>query len=320
MHSRLSESTSDEYNSMNRAPHTLASCASAEALSRRFEESTGCSLRRVVGDVIAVETPQAVFAVGSFPLGMASSGSDVDLIALVDSKAELLTGEKRIANSARQLQFSSESDWLLAGIFMNTISGILVELQVAITPSIHDVYSRLRTRGPELSETEIRTLARVSSGWLLWETEGYMERNRALLSDPALGVYCCTKHFVSALHEIAKASRAVNSRDPLLALQLGRTAIEKVYLAYFASEGLSYLGSKWLAQLGHAYGAPERIRRHPLLGQGIVLMFPHYSIDPASTTEYLRAVREFTTSMRILIEQKTLFKIALHACPQVHSL
>jgi hypothetical protein len=264
--------------------------------------------------------PMAVFVAGSLPLGMATSGSDVDLIALVDSKATLVKGEEHIANNARRLEFHNQNDSLLAGVFLSMHKGVLVDLQIALTPTIHAIHQRLRDRGPELGETEIRTLGRINTGWLLWETPGYLQRNSAILKDPALDIYCSTTHFVSALHEIAKAHRAVGCHDFTLALQLGRLAAEFAYLAYFASEGMVYLGSKWLAQIGHARDAAQRVSKHPLLEEGIPLLFPPYTPDPRLVTDYLRHIAEFLTAMRNLIEQRTLFRIAYQTCPQIHPL
>lgn len=309
-----------QYSSMDRAPHSLHECRNAEEFCARFEATTGRTVQDVVGQVVASSVPKAVFVVGSLPLGMGASGSDVDLIVLVDSKTALVNGEGHIANNAQQLEFSSESNLLLAGIFLSTNEGVLVDLHVAVTPVIHGIYKRLRRRGPELSETEIRTLGRLNTGWLLWETDGYLERNEAILKDTTLDVYCSTKYFVSALHEIAKAARALDCNDATLALQLGRLSIELAYLAYFASEGIVYLGSKWLAQIGHARGAADRLNRQPLLREGVPLLFPPLTAESAEIVGYLRKASGFMTSMRHLIEQKTLFRIAFSACPQVHPL
>jgi hypothetical protein len=309
-----------EYSTMNRGPHSLHESRNALDLTRRFEATTGRTLREFVDEVVDPSAPKAVFATGSLALGMGSSGSDLDLIVLVDQHSALVKGPGHVANSARQLEFSSASDLLLAGIFMFTEAGIVVEVQVVITPTIHRIYRHLRQRGPDLNEVEIRTLGRLNSGWLLWETPGYVERNAAILQDCALNVYCCTKSFVDALHEIAKARRGLASGDIPVALNQGREAVEAAYLAYFATEGLTYLGSKWPAQVGYARGAQERVCRYPLLGESISLLFPQYVHTAAEANHYLEAVREFLISMRNLIEQKKLYRIALYACPQVHEL
>ncbi len=57
-------------------------------------------------------------------------------------------------------------------------------------PAIENVYNACGVR-PELSESEIMTLGRLSMGWLLSETEGYLERTGVVLENPALDVYCC---------------------------------------------------------------------------------------------------------------------------------
>lgn len=109
-------------------------------------------------------------------------------------------------------------------------------------------------------------------------------------------------------------------QDFTLALQLGRLAVELSYLAYFASEGMPYLGSKWLAQIGHARRAVERLSRAPpSLGRyTFAISYVHSGTSWSASTFASR--RGILTAMRHLIEEKTLFRIAFHACPQVHSL
>jgi hypothetical protein len=316
MSSPHAQESSSRYGVDPGTPHTFHDCHNVDEFRRRFEEATGCPVQHTVDDIVAETAPKALFLVGSIPLGMASSASDIDFIALVDSRNALLNREGSIANNDRQLEFSNETDALLAGMFLLQKAGVYLDVQVAITPEIHRVYSRLRRRGPELSESEIRTLGRLGTGWLLWQSEGYLERNRTVLSDPMLGVYCCTKNFVSALIHRRKALKALDGDDIVLALHLGRSSVELAYLAYFASEGMPYLGAKWPAQVGHAREASERLSRHPLLKQGTPLLFP--SCQPGLTSaHYLRDTGDFLTSMRRLIEQKTLFRIAFEACPQI---
>ena len=312
-----SESIKRLYNSMDRAPHSLYECRTAEEFTLRFEAATGRSVRQVVEQVVASSEPQAVFLAGSLPLGMASQGSDIDLIVLVDSKAALLNKSGEVTNTDQRLVFSNESDILRASEFLTVLNGILVDTVVVVTPSIKQIQGRLRTRGPELSETEIAVLSRLSTAWVLWHSADYLERSGLTLTDPALNVYCCTRYFVSALHLVKKGRRALDFADTPLALHLGRSSVEMAYLAYFASEGLSYLGAKWLAQIGYARGAAERVSRHPLLREGVGLLFPGFPATVSETEGYFRDVGEFLTSMRKLIEQKTLFRIAFNACPQV---
>jgi hypothetical protein len=311
------QATTRQYNSMDRAPHSLHECTTVEEFALRFQASTGRSVGQIIDQIVASSEPRAVFLVGSLPLGMASSGSDVDLIVLVDSKAALLDKSGEITNTGQRLVFSNESDFLRASEFLAVVNGILVDAVVVVTPSIKRIYARLRNKGPELSETEIATLSRLSTGWLLWESEGYLEHNGLTLRDSALDVYCCTRYFVSALHHVMKGRKALDPADVPLALHLGRSAIEMAYLAYFASEGISYLGAKWLVQIGYARGAAERVSRHPLLKEGVGLLFPSFPAALSESERYFKDVAEFVTSMRKLIEQKTLFRIAFNACPQV---
>jgi hypothetical protein len=303
-----------EYTVNERLPHALHECRNVDEFCLRFEDLTACPVSSIANDITPPELPKAIFLVGSLPLGMATSDSDIDMIVLVDSKAALLNQQRSIANSDQHLEFFNEGDSLLAGMFLTMKAGILMDLQVAITPAIHQIQNRLRRRGPELSENEIRILGRLGTGWLLWQSEDYLGRNGVILNDPALGVYCCTRHFVSALLHRRKAVKALDLGDPVLGMMLGRSSVELAYLAYFSSEGYPYLGPKWPALIGHARGASERVNRHPLLKQGIRLLFP---CDAASAAQYLRDVQEFHCSMKALIEQKLMFRIAFRACPQI---
>jgi hypothetical protein len=117
-----------------------------------------------------------------------------------------------------------------------------------------------------------------------------------------------------------KARKAVELKDLPLALHLGRASVESAYLAYLASEGFSYLGMKWPAQVSQARGAQERVSRHPMLGQGLPLLFPTYTLDGADILKYLQAVASWIVCLRKQIEQKVMFRIAFETCPQIHPL
>jgi hypothetical protein len=298
--------------------HVLHQCANEDSFIARFEEATACSVQFVLNQVVSLAAPKALFLTGSIPLGMATSGSDIDFIALVDGKDAIVSDSKAaVTNTAQRLSFSSESDPLRAGLFMTEMNGVMVELAILLTPAVRRIYERLRSRGPDLSDLEIMMLGRLRSGWLLTQSEDYLKRHGINLADPVLDVYCATRYFSYALMYRKKAIKAHELTDVSQALHLGRLSAEMAYLTYFASEGLPYLGAKWLAQLGHAHGAAERVQRNPLLQKGIPLLFPSHQSDPA---EHLQALSQFLTSMRGLIEQKTRFKIAFIACPQIHAL
>jgi hypothetical protein len=306
-----------EYNVLDPAPHTLYECCTAEAFCARFAAATGLPVQQVADDLIGTAVSRAIFCVGSIPLGMGTRGSDVDLIVLVDSKEALSGSTGFAANDSQQASFFNESDALIAATYMRLHAGILVEVQVAIATAIRSVYTRLRRRSPELSENEIRILGRLRTGWLLWETEGYLERNSINSNDRTLPIYCCTRNFVTALTHQRKAAKALELHDVPLALHLGRACVEMAYLAWFASEGYVYLGVKWLAQLGFARGAQERLVRHPLLKQNLHLLFPIFGSTEAEVARYLREAGEFLSAVRVLIEEQILFRIAFKACVQI---
>ena len=317
MSAHTAETLQPSYNVVVPALHALHECQTVEEFIPRFELASGCTVARIADHVVQATAPKAIFLVGSLPLGMGTSGSDVDLIVLVDSRTALVSAEERAANSDQQLEFSNDNDMLLAGISLTLKQGLPVEIQVALAPTIQSVYRRLRRRGPELSEVEIRTLGRLSTGWILWQSEGYLQQHAGDLADPSLAVYCSTRSFVSCLLQRSKAARALERRDIPLALHHGRLSVEDAYLAYFASEGLPHLGSKWLAKIGHAYDAAQRTERDPLLTQGVHLLFPRLTPSVAEAADYLQDAGEFTAAMRHLIERRTRFRIAYAACPQI---
>jgi hypothetical protein len=303
------------------AAHPLHESRSAAQFCADFAQFTGLSIRQVIERTVRPNVPQAVYLTGSIPLGMGTHGSDVDLVVLIDGKESLLDHDAGgRTNTDQHLAFFNESDVLRAGLFLTVMNGVTVEVSVAMAPVIKRVYQRLRSKGPELSELEIMTLGRISTGWLLWQSDDYLQRVGITVPDPALDVYCSTRHFAYSLIYRLKAGRALELADVPQALHLGRLSVEAAYLAYFASEGMSYLGAKWLAQIGHARGANERVQRHPLLLEGVRLLFPSYGIDSFAAAEYLRSVAGFLHALRDLIEQKTLFRIAYRTCPQIYSI
>jgi hypothetical protein len=314
------ELLSQDYSVTEPAPHSLHECTGAEDFCRRFEHATGQSILQVTHQLVEAGAPQAVFLVGSVPLGMATPGSDIDIIVVVDGKTALLARDTLSHTNTRQrLAFLNDSDSLRVGMSLAVINGITVDIAVVVASSVQQIQARLRHKGPELSEVEIMTLGRLATGWLLWQSDGYLLRNALTLTDPALAVHCSTRNFVSALGFRQKGLRALDLGDLPLALHLGRSSVEMAYLAYFASEGLSYLGAKWLAQIGHGRDAAARLSRHPLLQEGVRFLFPAFVSDPVAVRSYLQEASGFLTSMRSLIEQRTRFRIAFMACPLIHT-
>jgi hypothetical protein len=320
MNSQDPGSVTRRFSVMESAPHSLHECRTVDEFNRNFEAATGQPAQQIVAHVVSPTAPRAVFLVGSIPLGMATHGSDIDVIVLVDQRESLLDPSgNSLRNTDQRAAFYSDSDLLRAGEFLTVVNGLTVDVTAVITSGVKRIHARLRTKGPELSESEILTLGRLSTGWLLFESDRYLERSTLTLKDPALDIYCSTKHFVAARAFLSKGSKALDLLDVNLALHLARASVEAGYLAYYASEGLSYLGAKWPAQIGLAHGAEARLQRHPLLRDGIPLLFPAFPSHPKAAAEYLHTVADFLASLRSLIERKILFRIAFMACPQITS-
>src|SRR5579871_862199 len=280
MQADATQRSANEYTVLDPAEHDLHTCRDVEEFNRSFQAHCGCPIAEIADEIVREGSPRAIFLTGSLPLGMATRGSDIDLFVLVDALDCIRDGSELRANSSQLLEFSS-GDALLGGMFVTLKNGILIDLQVIVTPAIRAVYERLRRRGPELSDIEIRTLGRLGTGWLLWQSERYLESRAVTRNNRAFDIYCCTKNFVSALIQCRKAFRALQQDDLPLALQLGRSSVEAAYLAYFASEELPFLGSKWLSQLSTAHGATERVECYPVLRDGVPLLFPPWPSDSA---------------------------------------
>ena len=279
--------------------HSLHECLDAWTFCAQFESRTGCEATRVADDFIEAHAPRAVFLVGSLPIGMATSRSDIDFIVVIDSRAVLVQRESSpYTNSNISLAFSNENDYLVATTFVTLINGVAVEVQFVIAGAVRQLYGRLRNCEPTLNETEIKTLGRLSTGWLLSQSDGYLTRNGICFPDPLLNVHCSGMHLLAAQESWWRASQALEQSDLVLALHLGRHSVEMAYLAYFASEGYTYLGHKWLAQLGHAIGAAARVRQHPLLKQSLHLLFPSRRSGSREVSDYLHAVCTFTRAVR----------------------
>jgi hypothetical protein len=315
-----SNSVHRDYDLGSPGVHSLHECRSADEFNLKFAATVGFTPEQIANMYVVADAPRAIFLVGSIPLGMATSGSDVDFIVMVDGGDSLQADSLRIHNNDQQVAFAGAGDSLVRASFLRMINGVTVEVQVALAPRIRATLKRLRNKGPQLSEREIMTLSRLGTGWLLVQSGDYVQQWEISRADPALDVYCCTRYFVTALNLRQKALRAMEFADVTLVLHLARLSVESCFMAYFASEGLSYLGPRWIAQLGYARGATERLARHPLLSVGIRLLFPRHELSLDEAGDHLQSASAFLTAMRGVITGKMLYRIAFHACPQIYSL
>ena len=92
------------------------------------------------------------------------------------------------------------------------------------------------------------TAQATSSAWTLLRGPSFERHCGALLGGNALEIHAATWYLVGAVQELEDARTAV-ADSPMLALHLGRSCAERCFLAYFASRGFAYLGSKWLRAL-----------------------------------------------------------------------
>ena len=308
----------ERFSIVNPAPHALHECQTAADFSAGFSELTGFDVRHVADHVLNPSAARAIFLVGSIPLGLGTSASDLDFIVLIEHRAQLVgQGVGESINTDQKLSFRNEGDSLLGGDFITVVRGVQIDITVALVPALNAVHARLRSKGPELSENEIRTLSRIATGWCLWQNEGYLQRRGVVTKDSALDVYCATRNLVLAQLYRRKAAKALELGDVTLTSYLGRSSVEHAYLAYLASEGFAFVGPKWVAQIGRPTGALGKVMGPSLLGQSLPLLFPAYGASVSSSRQYLQDVSDFLLAMEALITKKTLFRIAFTACPQL---
>lgn len=311
-------------------PHRLHTCTSADAFPAAFCDETGHSIYDVVARFCGGAVPCGVVLGGSIPLGLGSPASDVDLLILLDPPST--TGNGTAGNGVPALPqqdprtgvvfsatFASDGGTRLAsGEVVAMMGGVEVNGQLLSAVAVGELIRRGVGARVSLTAHEIGLLSRLKTGWTLLRGPSFDRHCGALLSGNALEIHAVTWYLVGAVQELEDARAAV-ADSPMLALHLGRSCAERCVLAYFASRGFAYLGSKWLRALEPDSPA-HRLRA---LADGIPggfaaleLMFP--ARDDAAEA-YLDRVAALVATTRQVIEQDRAFRIAFSLCPQLRS-
>jgi hypothetical protein len=292
----------------------LHECADREQLRAELEKCTGVPVAQLLRDIVAPGTANAIFVVGSIPLGLATGGSDVDLIAVIDDKQRILPSAVHGRNTDVAFSYVNDADALLAGNFLRLHNGIQVDVTVAIWPSVCAVYERLRRPGPELAEQEIRVVSRLQTGWLLAASQPFEGADARLKAERVLDIHCSTRSFVFAVIYREKGIKALAAGQLDVATQYGRQAVEMACASYLASEGLSYLGDKWLAFLRRGSRTIKHSLPQSLRDNAAALLFPELKEESRRVESYHARVTGFLTEMRNVIVAKPVFRIAFQAC------
>jgi hypothetical protein len=317
-----------EWNFINKPDHALHRCRTAEEFNRELLELLGSTPRDIASKVVVGDAPMAIFLVGSIPLAQGTSGSDIDMIVVVDSPSLEQTEARREGNTDRSLAFYRHSSSVIQGNFVFVEKGVEFDVCVVVLPRLEEVYQRLQRKGPELDDREIMVLSRLKTGWLLHNTPGYLEGTRTLIESSLIDFYCSTRNFTLAIKFFEKAAKAQRTQDALLTAHFCRQAVELSWLAYCAGLGYSYLGARWLPFVldrirGEDRGAgaptPDVDIGHPL-SEGIALLFPAHDEIFVSYPAYLSSTLRFMCKVREEMEKDSIIKLALAVTPQIYSL
>jgi len=118
------------------------------------------------------------------------------------------------------------------------------------------------------------TLGRLSTGWLLWQSDDYLPACRALSCATDLLISTQPMALFIQPHLSAQAGRALSSVTSAIT-PARRTSVEAAYLAYFASEGHAISGSEVAGADRSRHRRGRQVKRNPLLLKGSNL-FPRY--------------------------------------------
>lgn len=251
----------------------------------------------------------ALVLVGSIPLGMGSPVSDIDLVAIVSNRKHLpasFLGDPEIVYAART---GSDSTNVVA-----VRSGLEIDITYITLSWLKSTHRSIASPGSMPPPSDVSFLAQIRIGWPLEVADGFRSMLKKLSDDPLIDVRSSVRSFVGALKTLEDAS-AARADSPVLALHLGRLAVERGLRALQAAEGLAGLGDKWL-RLG---SRQERLRSPVAYFISIAepLLFPPHDLRSRAVEAYLDNVTSFIATIRAHIETKPAFTVAYRLCPQI---
>ena len=293
--------------------HSLHLCKTPAEFLASFERTAGQTVAAFVERFASADRIAASLLVGSIPLGIGSSASDVDIVALIDD-ASALRDETRIEDDENIVFTGRSDDQTTALVLAEVIAflgGVEVHLEFILASRVGEWAKQATESRVSLAAQQVRILGRVKTGWVLSSRESSDGVCGALMRDNSLEVHCAVTSFVYALQDLEDARVALAGNVPL-ALHLGRSCVERCFAACFATKGFAHLGSKWLRFLKTA---DESLRG--LADAGVPLLFPSLG-DRASAESYLNDVAELTALARDVIQRDTAFRVAFRMCPQIY--
>jgi hypothetical protein len=245
---------------------------------------------------------------GSIPLGIATHVSDIDLLVLLAPDAVFTPAAGGNGAVFFAGTFGQSNDLATATAVIRD-EGLEFDLHFIPTHRVVDLLTAAKSSGITFSMLQRQLLSRLRNGWLL-APEEWPIPNR-VLRDESFDIHCAMHSLVTAYRSVVDAQVALQD-DTLLARMMGRHAIEKAFDAYFASQGFSALGLKWLRFLRRHLesSGPEAagVISTALASRGRELLLP--SGDAGAAKAYVSDVEQFVGDVRSLLERRMKYRVA----------
>ena len=286
----------------------LTDCQSAQDFVNRVRDRTRKGPLELVEPFVARECVDAVVLGGSIPLGIATDVSDIDLLVLVKSEGVLTTPPQSNTSVFFAGTFGQSSE-LAAATAVVRVEGLEFDLQFIPTRRLIELLHAARASRVTFSLLQRQLISRLRTGWLLEPDEWPVPSD--VLRDDSFDIHCALHSMITAYRSVVDAKVALQDH-PLLALMMGRHSVEKAFEAYFASQGFSALGLKWLRFLRrHVDTLPEnQVGAMPaaLAARGENLLLPDRDFTLAAG--YVTAVEQFVGEVRAVLETRVKYRVA----------
>jgi hypothetical protein len=307
------------YMTHTKRPHGLHLHTHPQAFLEDFEAQTGATIAEIVRIAAGTENVVGVILGGSLPLGIGTSASDIDLLVVLDkSVRNCLPKSDAHTKVLHAGTFAEAGERIVRGEVVLMRGGIEINCQILTLQAIVSAAQQLQRGHVSQTPYEFGLLSRLRTGWKLIGAERLRSLLAPLLESDALEVHCTIWYLVGATQELGDA-RAALEDCPRLALHLGRSAYERAVLAFLASRGFAYVGSKWLRAFEHT-------RRDTLLGSHAAAvpgadsafqwLYPNNG-RLGEAAAYISEVTDQLATIRAAIEKDRTYAVATAICPQL---
>lgn len=295
--------------------HGLHECVLPDEFLHCLEREAGPPTTWHPSGFIRKESLSGLVLGGSIPLGVGTSASDIDLIAVVAEERDVPSSPPRrdgvVFTGVQSNEVIGRSTNIV--VYANDIEIDIVFISLA---GINRAEAASYQTSTSPTSPEMTLLARLQRGWLLFSNEDFKQRIASARANQIIPVRCCVSNFVAALKTLEDAAEALNE-NTLLALHLGRLSVDRAMQAYLASEGLTYLGNKWLRVMAKTLVRNPDQLKAKILHQSEGLLFPTLAPEENGAARYLDEVCDFLSVLKREIERVPAFRLAFQLCPQI---